>query len=138
MREISSSSSRASMKASTMRAGWSLGKISVSRGFLQTHKKKEASARQYFFRGEDSAQPIYLVRDTTMFGSGNKGLAFTDQGIFCHDDGDNDGKIGWEKFAKLKFRRTSGRVEFDDGDPYFITDEDSARILVKCLKRLQG
>ncbi len=61
-------------------------------GFLQTRKKKEAQARQHFFRGEDSAQPIYLVLDTTMFGSGKKGLAVTDQGIFYNDDGDNDGK----------------------------------------------
>lgn len=115
-----------------------LGKDLYFDGFLQAHKKKEAQTRQYFSVGEDSTQSIYLVLDTTMFGSGKKGLAVTDNGIFYHDDGDHDGKIGRERFAKLKFRRTSGRVEFDDGDPYFITDEDSARILVKCLKRLQG
>lgn len=115
-----------------------LGKGFCFAGFLQTHKKKEAQARQHFFRGEDSAQPIYLVRDTTMFGSGKKGLAVMDQGIFYNDDGDNDGKLEWDEFAQAKFRRSSGRIEINDGDPCFITDEDSARILVKCLKKLQG
>lgn len=107
-------------------------------GFLQSHKKKETQARQYFFVGEDNTQSIYLVLDTTMLGSGKKGLAITDRGIFYHDDGNHDGYMGWDEFAKAKFKRTSGRVEFNDGNPYFITDEDSARILVKCLKKLQG
>ncbi len=115
-----------------------LGKDLCFVGFLQTHKKKEAQARQHFFRGEDSAQPIYLVLDTTMFGSGKKGLAVTDQGIFYDDDGDDDGKMERDESAQAKFRRSSGRIEINGRDPCFIADEGPACILMACMQRFQG
>lgn len=86
-----------------------LGKGLCFAGSLQAHKKKQAQARQHFFRGEDSAQPIYLVRDTTMFGSGKKGLAVTDQCIFYNDGGDDNGKL--ECTGEIQALERTGRIQ---------------------------
>ena len=41
-----------------------------------------------------------------------------------------------DEFAQTDFRRTSGWVGFDGGNP--VSSQDSARTLMKCLKRLRG
>lgn len=111
--ETSSDSFRASMRASTMRAGWSLGKASASwgsSGCARSRKRRHASTSS----GEKTARsPSILFAIRRCSAPARRALLPRTRASSTMMTETMTER--WS--AQAKFRRSSGRIEINDGDP---------------------
>lgn len=95
--------------------------------------KREDNARRYF--NIDGNEDVYLANDTTIFGSGKKGLACCTTGIYLNDEYNNARYISWEDFAHCDVRAEHGPDRLCIDSDEFITQD--WHILYELLSDIQ-
>ena len=83
--------------------------------------RKEDAARKFF--GIPRDDDVYLILDTTIFGSCKVGLAITTTGLCMKDEDGAARVIDWDEFEDVRFTYDDGTLEID-GSQFFSTDGD--------------
>ena len=96
-------------------------------------QSKIQAATKYFEIEDD--EDVYLVLDTTMFGSCKVGFACCTYGIYMKDDDGDMAFLNWEDYADCELERDGGTITIG-GHP-FISTPDSAKALYPMLRKLQ-
>lgn len=96
-------------------------------------EKRARNARRYF--DIDGNPDMYLVLDTTIFGSGKVGFAICEDGWYCKDEEGDVGYLNWEDFDDC-------RIEVDGSELTvagykFTSTDDDADTLFEMLCDLQ-
>ena len=94
--------------------------------------RKEKAARVYFEIPQD--EKIYMVYDSTVFGSCKYGFAICLSGIFYNSDGTGNGVVEWEEFKEIKINGGRSSVGFLGAS--FNTGTEGKKLLA-ILLRLQ-
>lgn len=102
---------------------------------LETTKgrSKIAGSRKYF--GVEDDEEVFLVLDTTLFGSCKVGLACCTSGIYMKDEDGDQCFLNWEDFSECELERDGGKL-YVDGSP-FITQSAEAELLFDLFDELQ-
>ena len=94
--------------------------------------KKEAAARKYF--GIPKGDEVWLILDTTLFGSCKVGFALCTSGMHAHDERGKDAHLSWQKVATATLEDDSGTLVVD-GKRFVAAG--SVDDLLKLLRRIQ-
>lgn len=96
-------------------------------------KTKIEGAKKYF--GVEDDEDIYLVLDTTVFGSCKVGLACCTSGIYMKDEDGDQCFLNWEDFASCELEVDGGRLTICNSP--FITQATEAELLYDLFDELQ-
>lgn len=94
--------------------------------------KKEEAARKYF--GIPKGDAVWLILDTTLFGSCKVGFALCTSGMHAHDERGKDAHLSWQKVAKATLE-TDGGTLVVDGNRFVASGE--ADDLMQLFRRIQ-
>lgn len=94
--------------------------------------KKEAAARTYF--GVPKGDAVWLILDTTLFGSCKVGFALCTSGMYAHDEQGKDARLSWQEVAKVALGDDDGTLVV--GSYRFIASGD-VDDLIRLFRRIQ-
>ena len=94
--------------------------------------KKEAAARKYF--AIPAGEAIWLILDTTLFGSCKVGFALCEGGMRYHDERGKSGCLAWDAFRRATLGNDGGTMLV--ADRRFVTSNDTNDML-GLLRKLQ-
>ena len=94
--------------------------------------KKEAAARKYF--GVPKGDAVWLILDTTLFGSCKVGFALCTSGMYAHDERGEDARLSWQKVAKAVLEDDDGTLVVDGNRFIASGDVDD---LIQLFRRIQ-
>lgn len=102
---------------------------------LETDKgrKKIKAATKYF--NIDNDEEIYLILDSTIFGSCKTGFACCESGIYMMDEDGDECYLAWEDFADADLEKQGTKLLISNSP--FITTPQSATVLFSTFRRLQ-
>lgn len=95
--------------------------------------RKEAAAREHFAIPAD--EEVWLILDTTIFGSCKVGFALCGDGMHYRDEHGERGRLGWKRFASCTLADDDGTLLVDG--KHFVTTAETADLL-RLLRQLQG
>jgi hypothetical protein len=90
-------------------------------------------ARKYF--EIDNDVDVYLVLDTTIFGSGKVGFAIGDDGFYCRDEDGDVSYLDWDDFDDCDIEVDGSKLTIAGYS--FISNDDDADTLFEMLCDLQ-
>lgn len=96
-------------------------------------KTKIDGSRKYF--GVEDDEDVYLVLDTTIFGSCKVGFACCTSGIYMKDEDGDQCFFNWEDFSECELEREGGNLRI--GGCPFITQSAEAELLYDLFDELQ-
>lgn len=102
---------------------------------LEDNRAKIKAAVEHFDIDDDDADSVYMVVDTTIFGSCKVGYAVTCSGLYMVDEDGDSAFIDWDEYEECDIERDGGRLEIG-GHP-FIMSSDEARIVARVMRDLK-
>ena len=94
--------------------------------------QKEEAARKYF--GVPKGDAVWLILDTTLFGSCKVGFALCTSGMYAHDERGEDARLSWQKVAKAVLEDDDGTLVVDGNRFIASGDVDD---LIQLFRRIQ-
>ncbi len=95
--------------------------------------EKEGAARKFF--GIPRDDDVYMILDTTLFGSCKVGLALCTSGICMKDEDGTVRSIGWGEFGNgMDFSYESGTLVID-GSKFFSSDGECVNDVLEQVSR---
>lgn len=94
--------------------------------------QKEEAARKYF--GVPKGDAVWLILDTTLFGSCKVGFALCTSGMHAHDERGKDAHLSWREVAKARLETDGGTLVV--GGNRFVTSGD-VDDLTQLFRRIQ-